>query len=292
MKVTVLIITYNHEKYIQKAIESILMQIECPGFEIILCDDKSADNTVAMANAMLADFKNVHIYPNEKNLGITKNYQQAFAKCSGEYILVLEGDDYWTDPLKIKKQTDFLDSNPDCVMCAHTFFSKKDDTDSLIPPYNAVPEKYTFFNTNDLILDPGIISNFSTCCYRKSILNKISPKTYDTISYEWMINMSVGQFGIMARINEPMSVYRVAATGAWSNKTQEEQLAGMIGIIEVYNNILENKYAATFSLKKNMLLKELQYVQQSYQDAGKYRLPDFLKSGLKKMKGLFLKPGL
>jgi glycosyltransferase involved in cell wall biosynthesis len=292
MKVTVLVITYNHEKYIQKAIESILMQTGCPGFEVILCDDKSSDNTVAMANLILSDFKNVHIYSNEKNLGITKNYQQAFAKCSGEYILVLEGDDYWTDPLKIKKQTDFLDSNLDCVMCAHTFFSKKDDSGSLIPPYNAVPEKYTFFNTNDLILDPGIISNFSTCCYRKSILEKIPVRTYEVISYEWMINMCAGQFGIMARINEPMSVYRVSATGSWTGKTQQQQLTGMINIIDVYNDILGHEYAGTFSQKKSMLLKELQYVQQSYKDAGKYKLTDFLKSGIKKMKGLFLKTGL
>jgi glycosyltransferase involved in cell wall biosynthesis len=279
MKLTVLIITYNHEKYIQKAIESILMQTNCPEFEIILCDDCSADNTVAMANVMLADFKSVHIYCNEKNLGITKNYQQAFAKCNGEYIFVLEGDDYWIDSLKIKKLTAFLDSNPDCTMCAHTFFSLKDGADNLIPPYNFAEKKYTFFNTPELILDPGIISNFSTCCYRKSILNKISPKTYDTISYEWMINMSVGQFGIMARLNEPMSVYRVSSSGTWSNKTEEEQLVGMIGIIDEYKNILENKYADCFATKKNMLCKQLSAIRQPLQKISKlHKLKTVLKS--------------
>jgi glycosyltransferase involved in cell wall biosynthesis len=279
MKVTVLLITYNHEKYIEKAIESILMQTDCPEFEIILCDDLSSDNTVAMANVMLADFKSVHIYSNQKNLGITKNYQQAFAKCNGEYIFVLEGDDYFTNPLKIKKLTLFLDENPASVMCAHTFFSLKSNADTLIPPYNAVPEKYTFFNTKDLILDPGIISNFSTCCYRKSILYSISEKTYDTISYEWMINMSVGQFGVMARINEPMSVYRVSSSGTWSNKTEEEQLVGMIGIIDEYNNILENKYADCFAIKKNMLCKQLSAIRQPAQKISKlHKLKTVLKS--------------
>ncbi len=283
MKVTVLLITYNHEKYIQKAIESILMQTDCPEFEIVLCDDKSTDNTVAMANVILVDFKSVHIYSNEKNLGITKNYQQAFVKCNGEYIFVLEGDDYWTDPLKIKKLTLFLEQNPTCVMCAHTFFSLKSNADTLIPPYNAVPEKYTFFNTKDLILDPGIISNFSTCCYRKSILDSISKKTYDTISYEWMINMSVGQFGVLARLNEPMSVYRVSSSGTWSNKTEEEQLVGMIGIIDAYNNILENKYGHFFETKKNMLQKDLSSIRQRQQRRwGTYKLAD-LKTIIKKV---------
>jgi glycosyltransferase involved in cell wall biosynthesis len=283
MKVTVLLITYNHEKYIEKAIESILMQADCPEFEIILCDDKSSDNTVAMANVMLADFKSVHIYSNEKNLGITKNYQQAFTKCNGQYIFVLEGDDYWTDPLKIKKLTLFLDENPACVMCAHTFFSLKSNTDTLIPPHNAVPEKYTFFNTKDLILDPGIISNFSTCCYRKTMLDSIPVKTYDTISYEWMINMSVGQFGVIARLNEPMSVYRVSSSGTWSNKTEEEQLVGLIGIIDEYKNILDNKYAHFFATKKSVLQNELLSIRQPPQKPGGIYKLTALKSIIKKV---------
>jgi glycosyltransferase involved in cell wall biosynthesis len=263
MKITVLLITYNHEKYIKTAIESILTQRDCPAFELILCDDKSTDNTIAIANSLLKDVEDAHIYQNKNNLGITKNYQQAFAKCNGEYIFVLEGDDYWTDIFKLKKLTIFLDENPACVMCAHTFFSLKEDADNFISPYNAAPEKYTFFNTKDLIFDSGIISNFSTCCYRKSILEIISVKTYDTISYEWMINMSVGQFGIMARINEPMSVYRVSSTGTWSNKTEQQQLTGMIWVIDEYKAILENKYADFFIQKKEMLFKQLLAIKSS-----------------------------
>jgi glycosyltransferase involved in cell wall biosynthesis len=261
MKVSILVITYNHEKYIKQALESVIMQQGVPDYEVILCDDNSTDKTVHIAAKLFAGFNNTSIHKNEKNLGITKNYQQAFGRCTGDYIFILEGDDYWTDPLKIKKLTNFMDANPLCVLCAHTFNALADNTGFLYPPV-IIKEPVTFFNSEDLILDTAIISNYSTCCYRRKCLEKISSQTYETISYEWMINISIGQFGVMARINEPMSVYRISSAGTWSGKTPEEQLTGMIGIIDEYNKILEYKYANYFEKKKKLLSKELMTIKQ------------------------------
>lgn len=261
IKVSVLVVTYNQEKYIQKALEGLLIQRDCPSYEIILCDDHSLDNTLEIANRILSDLSNITILKNEKNLGITKNYQQAFARCKGEYIFILEGDDYWIDPWKIKKQSDFLDQHPMCVMCAHTFIAQQTDNCIFTFPENKSTTDYIYFDGKDLILDESIISNFSTCCYRSHILKKISPKTFETISYEWIINISVAEFGFLARINIPMSVYRQSPSGSWTQLSMKERLSGMHDIIVEYDRILEYRYSIYFTQKQQMLLQKLRDIE-------------------------------
>jgi glycosyltransferase involved in cell wall biosynthesis len=256
MKVSILLITYNHEKYIRKAIEGIQIQRECPEFEIIVADDGSSDKTICIAKELLNTFSNVKIFSNEINLGITKNYQKSFSLCKGEYIFVLEGDDYWIDPLKIKKQAEFLDQNPFCVLCGHSYLLQREDLSVFTPPVSNI--HYHLFDCKDLILDSSIVNNFSTCCYRRSVLEKISPETYNVVSYDWMINMSVAQFGLIGRINEPMSVYRVSSSGAWSKMTEKEQLEGIVNIIPEYDRIMDYKYHDYFEIRKQKVKEQLQ----------------------------------
>lgn len=258
MKASILLITYNHENFIEKAIANILMQVDCEDFEIIVSDDHSTDNTLNIVNKMLGHLVNVQIHSNVTNLGITKNYQHSFSLCKGEYIVVLEGDDYWVDPLKVKTQVDFLDKNTTCVMCAHPFLIQRDGSNELLPFGINEEKEVEIFEAKDLIMDSAIISNFSTACYRRSMLEKISPATYDVISYEWMINISIAQFGYIGKINKLMSVYRVSASGQWSKLSEEEQLNGTLNILPDYDRILEYKYHEYFERKIKMLSEQLQ----------------------------------
>jgi glycosyltransferase involved in cell wall biosynthesis len=156
MKISILVITYNHAAYIAKALEGLLMQRDLVDFEIIVCDDFSTDRTVSIAGEILASSQNTSFYINEKNLGITKNYQQAFARCRGEYICILEGDDYWIDPFKVKKQVNFLDNHPECSMCSHPFIVQKDVREIFTFPTTTDDTRYLLFTGKDLILDEGI----------------------------------------------------------------------------------------------------------------------------------------
>ena len=106
-------ITYNHEKYIKQAIESILMQ-ECNfDYEIVIGEDASTDNTrkiiLELKNKFPAKF--ILLLHNE-NVGMMNNFVGVLQKAKGKYIALLEGDDYWTDSLKLQKQVDFLEANP------------------------------------------------------------------------------------------------------------------------------------------------------------------------------------
>lgn len=101
--VSVVVVTYNHEKYIEKALESIIEQDIFDSFEVLVGDDGSKDRTVEILKQYEEKYKNIHVYAHE-NMGISKNVYDLFCKCKGEYIAVLEGDDYWILPEKVSKQ--------------------------------------------------------------------------------------------------------------------------------------------------------------------------------------------
>ena len=107
-------ITYNHEKYISKALDSILMQKTNFSYEIVIGEDCSTDKT----RDILINYKKQYpdrfkLLLNEKNLGAYKNAHQALQACKGEYIAFLEGDDYWINPDKLQIQIEYMDAHPE-----------------------------------------------------------------------------------------------------------------------------------------------------------------------------------
>ncbi len=122
-KLSVVFITYNHEPFIRKALDGVLMQETDFDFKIVVGEDCSTDNT----RAILLEYKEkypekIKLLFREKNLGCpTLNVYQTAMECRGEYLAFLEGDDYWTDPHKLQKQVDFLESHPDYMGTTCTF---------------------------------------------------------------------------------------------------------------------------------------------------------------------------
>jgi len=118
--VSIWMITYNHENYIREAIDSILMQEVDFDYEIVIGEDCSTDGTreilLEYAEQYPEKFK---LLLHDKNLGLIENMLTTFRACSGTYIATLEGDDFWTDPLKLQKQVDFLEEHEEYSMCYH-----------------------------------------------------------------------------------------------------------------------------------------------------------------------------
>src|ERR1700730_1952903 len=120
MKLSVMMITYNHEKFIAQALASILEQQVNFEYEIVVGEDFSTDDT----RKILMDFH--RRYPEQivpflrsKNVGAMANFAATLSACKGDYVAFLEGDDYWTDEFKLQKQANFLDAHPASVMCCH-----------------------------------------------------------------------------------------------------------------------------------------------------------------------------
>ncbi len=126
VKLSVCLITFNHEKYILSSLEGITKQKTTFDFELIIGEDKSTDNTRKIVDEYLElsnnlSLKNIKKLYHDSNVGMSNNYYKSFEKCDGEYIAIVEGDDFWSDPYKLQKQVDILDQNPDCGLICSDF---------------------------------------------------------------------------------------------------------------------------------------------------------------------------
>ena len=118
--VSVCCITYNQERFLTQAVESVLMQETDFAVELVIGEDCSTDGTRAIALAYEQRYPGrIRVLTPDTNLGIMRNLMATFAACQGEYIAFLEGDDYWTDPTKLQRQVDALRANGNCALCCH-----------------------------------------------------------------------------------------------------------------------------------------------------------------------------
>ena len=115
---SVCLITYNHAKFIRQAIDSVLLQEVNFTWELIIADDFSTDGT----RDILLEYKEkypvfITLILQKRNVGAAKNWEELLLFPKSKFIAYFEGDDYWTDPLKLKKQVSFLENNEDYGMC-------------------------------------------------------------------------------------------------------------------------------------------------------------------------------
>jgi len=214
MKLSVMIITYNHERFIAQAVESVLAQKVAFDYNIVIGEDSSTDDT----RSIVSDFH--RRYPNRivplfrnRNLGAMRNLRDTLAACTGEYVALLEGDDYWTNDHKLQKQVDFLDAHPESAMCCHRvrFLDETGRTDDNIFP--SVPAgSYTI---QDLLTE-----NFVMTCstvLRRSLIGLL-PRWFVRLKLgDWPLFALVARHGNIELMDETMARYRVHAGGIWTS---------------------------------------------------------------------------
>ena len=176
---SVLMITYNHEKYFAKAIESVLMQKTNFDYEIVIGEDCSTDST----REIVLDYKAKHddkikLLLQEKNIGMMLNFIDTLKTCTGKYIALLEGDDYWTDPYKLQKQVDFLEANPNYGM-VYSDIDTVDNGNNVVESEFFIKQKIKYRSGN--IFNHLFKTNFIntlTVCIRTQIIKRIFSKYY------------------------------------------------------------------------------------------------------------------
>ncbi len=118
--VSIVTITYNHEPYIRKCIEGVLMQKVNFPIEFIIAEDCSTDGTLAICKEYAEKYPElIRLITSKNNVGAIANERRAMKAAKGKYIAFCEGDDYWIDPLKLQKQVDFLEKNPEYSVTFH-----------------------------------------------------------------------------------------------------------------------------------------------------------------------------
>ncbi len=126
---SVCIITYNQEKYIAQTLDGILMQHTNFEFDVVIGEDCSTDNTKNIILQYASQYPDkIKLLPRTHNFGVRKNFEQTLLACTGKYIAICEGDDYWTNINKLQKQVDFLEANEDYKICFHNTAIVYEDT--------------------------------------------------------------------------------------------------------------------------------------------------------------------
>jgi len=241
-----------------ESLESILMQKVNFDYKIVVADDCSTDNTVEIIKEYEKKSSIPFVYlDNSKNLGITKNYKRSFKACDTEYVAVIEGDDVWTDPLKLQKHIDFLDNHHECVMSFNRYVVAKYETAEFhIQPHWAPAGEFQYISARDIVTD-NLIGNFSTCVYRKSSLDKLPDDLFEMTVYDWMTNIMVAKTGFVAYLSDVMSIYRLHPKGQWSGADQEKNIRNTMEAIDIYNKYTNYTFNCEFSAHKARLEAQL-----------------------------------
>jgi len=219
--VSVACITFNHEKYIEDAIEGFLIQETDFPFEILIHDDASTDNTANIVREYVEKYPNI-IKPifqteNQYSKGVKINSEFNFPRAKGKYIALCEGDDYWTDPNKLQIQVAFLEENPNYVI-TYTAVEAFDE--------NGVIDTYVGGALNDLSekqLKRASPINTLTTCFR-NVINESPPEFSIAKIGDLTIWSLLGAYGKGKFISEiKPSAYRIHDGGIFSKKSTTEK---------------------------------------------------------------------
>jgi glycosyltransferase involved in cell wall biosynthesis len=289
-KVSVLVATYNQEKFVRQALDSVFMQKTGFEFEVIIADDYSQDGTLRIAREYETAYPNVRILPTETHLGITRNFQRGFVACRGEYIAILEGDDYWISPTKLSSLSACLDQHPECAFCFHRVFRHDEISISTAAfPAFEVGNEFQSFTARELVQE-NFVGGFSTCVHRRELIARLDPRIWQLKVREWPFNIVVAQQGPVGYLPQIMSVYRVHPNGIWSLKTPEEHFAQFSEIIDPYNAFLDFKYDAEFQGFKRKYRQALKQRKKQKRRANSMSRPNSGGSRLRSWVKPFMPP--
>jgi glycosyltransferase involved in cell wall biosynthesis len=256
-KLSVLLVTYNHENFIRQALDSVLMQRTDFDFEIVVADDYSQDSTLAIIGEYQANNQHIRILQSERNVGITRNYQRGLAACRGEYVAVLEGDDFWIAPIRLASMVAFLDQHQECAFCFHRFIRHDETSNGLVlHPQFEVETEFELLTASQLARE-NFVGNFSACVYRREVIDTLDPGLFEMKAYDWILNIAIAQGSMVGYLPTIMSVYRVHPAGAWSAKSLDEWRPELLELIDTYNKYLNFKFDAEFRAYKSALLAEV-----------------------------------
>jgi len=242
-KVSVSLLTYNHGPFIAQALNSILLQQVNFEYEIVIGEDCSQDNT---REIVLSYQKNnpdkIRIFLSKKPLNDGKsgrlNFVRNLKACRGEYVALLDGDDYWSSPFKLQKQVDFLDDHPRYAICFHDAIRMYENGSQR--PWLYPGGKKEVYSLADLAA-----GNFIPTCstmFRNRLFSEFPGWYYEVSMGDWPLHIINAHYGDVGYIDEVMGVYRVHSRSRWSAKSRVDVLNDTINAAERIKLDLSSKY--------------------------------------------------
>ncbi|NQU26365.1 MAG: glycosyltransferase [Candidatus Nealsonbacteria bacterium] len=237
-------ITYNHEPFIAQAIESALMQETDFDYEIVIGEDCSTDGTREIVRQYAQKYPDtIRAMLQEKNTGGKQNFSKSLAACQGEYIALLEGDDYWTYPQKLQEQVKLLDVHSEYSMCFHNVYQESsngrrvDRMERFLRSRGQICKQR--ITLDDIVRGYAVPTNSAVVRREVFPLPAIVSRSAGSDRFIWTV---AAQRGDLAYIDELWAVYRVHDGGVFSGISAIDKLQHLLKNDHLMNEMLEYKY--------------------------------------------------
>lgn len=258
--VSIICDTYNHGPYIRDALEGFVKQKTNFTYEVLIHDDASTDQTAEIIREYEKRYpeiiKAIYQKENQYSQGINVVSEYQVPRIQGKYVAYCEGDDYWTDPDKLQKQFDAMESHPDVDMCAHAAMRRRarDGRNiGLIAPSNSE----TIFDTGTVIRGGGDFVATNTLFFRSGLVTN-PPAFRIKCPLDYALQIQGSMRGGMLYLPYDMSVYRVSVPGSWTERignsvfyiSQAEMIKDMLDMVDKETNY---QYSSVIQERKEQL---------------------------------------
>jgi len=223
MKVSVFMMTYNHEPFIAQAIESVLAQDTPFDLELVIGEDQSADGTRRICEEYRSRFPDrIRLLPGDRRIGQMRNFARTINACRGTYIAKLEGDDYWIEPKKLQMQAEFLDNHPDVVLHYTNAVAFDEGQPEKRQVMIAPGEREPFIGVEDLVRGNQVVTQ--TCMYRNLAPWNLPPLFLKGTQGDWPFFCLLARHGKIAFTDEVTGAYRRHGGGVFTRRSDTEKL--------------------------------------------------------------------
>lgn len=244
--VSVAMPNYGQAEFISEAIMGVLSQVVDFDIELIVADDCSPDNTEAVVKNIIHTHPNGHwikYIKHAENKGAIPNFAWAISQAQGKYIAICEGDDYWIDPLKLQKQVDFLENNPEYSL---TFHKIKELTTREEKFTYTNPDEEKTYSIEDLSKENFIIT--VSVVFKKNIEKIPDWLPYSPIG-DYPLHLLNASYGLIKYFPDEMAVYRVGS-GMWSTQNKVDQIVNTMFALRLLLHHFKNNQPVYYNIQK------------------------------------------
>jgi glycosyltransferase involved in cell wall biosynthesis len=209
---------------------------------VLVGEDCSTDATRDVLGRLEKEFpQRLQVAYNETNVGLFENYRRLLARCTGEYVAFLEGDDYWIGTDKLRKQVNYLDTHPDAAACFHdTLVFQDDGSGEELFQRGARKEKYDVL---DMLED--LLLHSSSLVTRRSAIQGIFDHRGGGgggVIGDWPLFIYIAKSGYLGRIDGVMSAHRKHPLGVWNRASAHERVQDVMKIFDLANALFEGRH--------------------------------------------------